>query len=81
MLSRAATDGSGSKVWLLVPSGTMPSMRTRSPPMLAAIDVIGETVVATRRPSDALGEPLVAEVEQAESAATQSAVSARPGRD
>ncbi len=47
-LSRPATLGSGSNVWLLVPSGTMPWTSTRSPPMLAAIEVIGETVVATR---------------------------------
>ena len=46
-LSSPATLGSGSKVWLLVPSGTMPRTSTRSPPMLAAIEVMGETVVAT----------------------------------
>ena len=47
VLSSSATWGAGSKVWLLVPSGTMPSTSTRSPPMLAAIEVIGATVVAT----------------------------------
>ena len=46
-MSSSATCGAGSKVWLLVPSGTMPSMSTLSPPMLAAIEVIGATVVAT----------------------------------
>ena len=47
-LSSPATLGSGSNVWLFVPSGTIPWTSTRSPPMLAAIEVIGETVVATR---------------------------------
>jgi hypothetical protein len=46
-------------------------MRTRSPPMLAAMDVIGETVVATRSPSGEGEGPLVAADEQAESMAAQ----------
>ena len=45
-------------------------MRTRSPPMLAAIEVIGETVVATSRVPGALeASPVDALDEQAESAA------------
>ena len=81
VLRRAATEGSGSKVWLFVPSGTMPSMRTRSPPMLAAMDVIGETVVATRSPSVEGEGPLVAADEQAESMAAQTATRTRLGRE
>ena len=53
VLRSSATRGSGSKVWLFVPSGTIPSICTLSPPMLAAIDVIGETVVATSGRSSA----------------------------
>ena len=34
-------------MWLLVPSGTMPTTSARSPPTLAAIEVMGATVVAT----------------------------------
>jgi len=47
-LSRAATDGAGSKVCEFVPSGTMPRISTQSPPTREVIEVIGETVVATR---------------------------------
>jgi hypothetical protein len=47
VLSKAATCGAGSKVWLFVPSGTMPLICTRLPPMLAAIEVMGATEVAT----------------------------------
>ncbi len=46
--STLASDGTGSKVWEFVPSGTMPVMATLSPPMLATIEVIGATVVTTR---------------------------------
>ena len=45
--STLASDGTGSNVCEFVPSGTMPVMATLSPPMLAAIDVIGATVVTT----------------------------------
>ena len=47
-LKRAATDGAGSKVCELVPSGTMPRTSTQSPPTRDTMEVIGETVVATR---------------------------------
>ncbi len=33
-------------MWLFVPSGTIPSIRAQSPATEAAIEVIGETVVA-----------------------------------
>ena len=46
--STLASEGTGSKVCEFVPSGTMPVMATRSPPMLATMDVIGATVVTTR---------------------------------
>ncbi len=45
----SAADGGGSKVWELVPSGTMPTISARSPMMFAAIEVIGATVVTTWR--------------------------------
>ena len=45
--SSSATLGGGSKVWEFVPSGTMPVIATRSPPMFATMLVIGATVVAT----------------------------------
>ncbi len=45
--SSSATLGLGSNVCELVPSGTIPVMSTRSPPMPAAMLVIGATVVAT----------------------------------
>jgi len=48
----SAADGGGSKVWELVPSGTMPTMSAHSPMTLAAIEVIGATVVTTRMVSD-----------------------------
>jgi hypothetical protein len=37
-------------VWLFVPSGTIPWTRARSPAIDAAIEVIGETVVAMSGP-------------------------------
>jgi len=43
----------GSNVCEFVPSGTMPVILTRSPPMLAAMLVIGATVVPT---SSCVGE-------------------------
>jgi hypothetical protein len=46
VLSSSATCGAGSNVWLFVPSGTMPSIRARSPAIDEAIDVMGDTVVA-----------------------------------
>ena len=57
-LRRAATDGAGSKVCELVPSGTMPRTSTQSPPTRDTIEVIGDTVVATRieSPSDSEAE-------------------------
>ena len=56
LLSSSAAWGSGSKVWELVPSGTIPSIVTLSPATAETIEVSGETVVATMRPE--LGEPL-----------------------
>lgn len=47
VLSSSATLGLGSKVWELVPSGTMPRTTARSPAMDWTMLVIGETVVAT----------------------------------
>ena len=44
--SSFAVCGGGSKVWLFVPSGTIPSTSARSPAMLAAMEVMGATVVA-----------------------------------
>ena len=45
--SVAASLGFGSKVWELVPSGTMPMMLASAPPTtLATMLVIGATVVA-----------------------------------
>ena len=35
-------------MWLFTPSGTMPSILARSPAIEAAIEVMGETVVAIR---------------------------------
>ena len=50
--SSSASLGLGSNVCEFVPSGTMPVIFTRSPPMFAAMLVIGATVVATcSRPS------------------------------
>src|SRR6476469_6643653 len=50
--STLAALGGGSKVWLLVPSGTMPTSLTLSPATLLTMLVIGETVVTTTlRPS------------------------------
>jgi hypothetical protein len=50
----AASDGAGSNVWLFVPSGTMPTMRTCAPATFSTMFVIGDTVVTTfRRVSDA----------------------------
>ena len=43
----SATLGAGSNVWELVPSGTTPSMSARSPATLAAMLVMGATVVTT----------------------------------
>ena len=44
-------------MWLFVPSGTIPSIRAQSPAIEAAIEVIGETVVAIRgRVSPSLAE-------------------------
>jgi hypothetical protein len=58
-LSTFAALGGGSKVCELVPSGTRPSMMTRSPPTAAVIEVIGATVVTTRSrsPSALAPEP------------------------
>ena len=54
----AASDGAGSKVWLFVPSGTMPVTATWSPATFCTMFVIGETVVTTcRRPSSAASDP------------------------
>jgi hypothetical protein len=39
----------GSKVWLLVPSGTMPVISAASPATFATIEVMGATVVTMRR--------------------------------
>ena len=51
--STSATLGAGSNVWELVPSGTTPSISARSPATLAAMLVIGATVVTTLSlPSD-----------------------------
>ena len=46
-LNSAATEGAGSNVCELVPSGTIPRISTQSPPTREAMDVMGETVVAT----------------------------------
>ncbi len=43
----AAICGGGSKVWLLVPSGTTPVIVARSPAMFATMLVIGATVDTT----------------------------------
>ena len=51
-LSTCAADGGGSNVWELVPSGTMPTISARSPMTLAAIEVIGATVVTTVNSAD-----------------------------
>src|SRR5829696_4155521 len=42
-----ASEGAGSKVWELVPSGTIPRRSIRVPPTLRTIELIGATVVAT----------------------------------
>ena len=56
-------------MWLFVPSGTIPSIRAQSPAIEAAIDVIGETVVAiSGRVSPSLPES-VSELESDEQAA------------
>jgi hypothetical protein len=47
VLTRSATRGAGSNVWLFVPSGTMPSTSARPPATAAAMLVIGATEVAT----------------------------------
>src|SRR6056297_560940 len=47
MVITSAADGGGSKVCELVPSGTMPMISAQSPMTLAAIEVIGATVVTT----------------------------------
>ena len=59
-LSSSATLGLGSNVWEFVPSGTMPVILTRSPPMFDAMLVIGATVVPTARRPSAAAEPLAA---------------------
>src|SRR3954454_15519693 len=52
LLSTLATLGAGSKVWLLVPSGTMPVTSAASPTTWLTMLVIGTTVVTTwRRPA------------------------------
>ena len=57
--SSSAADGGGSNVWELVPSGTRPTIRARSPMTFAAMDVIGATVVTTsERPSSWLATEL-----------------------
>lgn len=57
VLNSSTVEGDGSKVWELVPSGTMPMISARSPMMFAAIEVIGATVVTTRSlPSAASSE-------------------------
>ena len=48
----SATDGGGSNVWELVPSGTTPTISAQSPMTFAAIDVIGATVVTTVNSAD-----------------------------
>jgi len=58
--STLAALGGGSKVWLLVPSGTTPTMSTLSPATLATMLVIGDTVVTTvslSLPSPSPAEP------------------------
>ena len=50
-LSTRAALGGGSKVWELVPSGTRPSIVTRSPATFATIEVIGATVVTMAQPA------------------------------
>ena len=47
--STLAACGGGSKVWLLVPSGITPTRSALSPMTLAAIDVMGATVLTTTR--------------------------------
>ena len=42
-----ATDGAGSKVWELTPSGTTPRSRMRVPPIFSAMLTMGETVATT----------------------------------
>ncbi len=63
--STLACDGTGSNVCELVPSGTTPWMSTLSPPMFAAIDVIGATVVTTSSRA-----PVTEEVDEPRLAAT-----------
>ena len=55
----AATCGGGSNVWLLVPSGTMPTTWARSPTMFAAMLVIGATVVTITMPVPPPGDSSV----------------------
>src|SRR5919106_573534 len=53
-----ASAGAGSKVWPLVPSGTIPVISTCRPPTFWAMLVMGETVVTTfRRPSSEAPAP------------------------
>jgi hypothetical protein len=76
LLRIAAALGGGSKVWLLVPSGTIPVTCARSPTMLEVIEVIGETVVAIRSlpsPSPPPGAPLPAHPARTSAAARQAA--------
>ena len=47
--SKAATDGAGSKVCELTPSGTTPCKRMRLPPMFSTMLVMGDTVATTDR--------------------------------
>ena len=56
----AASEGAGSNVWLFVPSGTMPTIRTCGPPTFSTMFVIGpqaeegqrEAVARTRSQRD-----------------------------
>ena len=57
--STAATDGAGSKVCELTPSGTTPRRSIRAPPTLSTMLVMGETVATTLSASGA-GAPAVA---------------------
>ena len=57
--STAATDGAGSKVCELTPSGTTPRRLIRAPPTLSTMLVMGETVATTLSASGA-GVPSVA---------------------
>ena len=79
-----ASDGAGSKVWELVPSGTIPVRSIVVPPMFWAMFVIGETVVTTlSRPSSGevptSGEHAVATTSAADTAARTDLRIAPPG--